>query len=142
MLRFPSPLRIPLFAVYLPVIRRDDLCALSEYIATEIKLGKKSIFFICNYRSPSQTPREFENYCKNFHLTLSNIDDASPLCSIVIGDFNARCRNWFAGDVNSNAGKELDSFTSKIGYSQLIDKPIIESPHFFSGGSSCIDLIF
>ena len=34
-----------------------------------------------------------------------------------------------AGDVNSNAAKELDS---------LIDKPT----HFFNGGFSCIDLIF
>ena len=78
---------------YLPNIRRDDLCALAECIVTEIKLGKKSIIFTCIYRSPSQTPDEFENYCQNFHLTLSNIDDTSPFCSIVIGDFNARCRS-------------------------------------------------
>ena len=30
---------------YLLLIRRDDLCTLSECIVTEIKLGKKSIFF-------------------------------------------------------------------------------------------------
>ena len=29
---------------YLPVIRRDDLCALSKCIVTKIKLGKESIF--------------------------------------------------------------------------------------------------
>ena len=66
------------------------------------------------------------------------MDDTSPFCSIVIGDFNARCRNWWAGDANSNAGKESESLTSTAGYTQLIDKPT----HFFSGGSSCIDLIF
>ena len=62
---------------YLPNIRRDDLCALAEctVIIECTKLGEKSIFFTCNYRSPSQTPDEFENYCQNFHLTLSNIDD-------------------------------------------------------------------
>ena len=60
---------------YLSVIRRDDLCALSECIVTEIKVEKKSIFFTCNYKSPSQAPDEFENYCQIFHLTLSNIDD-------------------------------------------------------------------
>ena len=103
-----------------------------------VKLGKKSIFFTCNYRSPAQTPDEFENYYQNFHLTLSNIDDTLPFCLIVIGDFNARCRNWWVGDVNSNTGKELDSLTSTAGYTQLIDKPT----HFISGGSSCIDLIF
>ena len=73
---------------YLPVIRRDDLCALSECIVNEIKLGEKFIFFTYNYRSPSQTPDEFENYCQNLRLTLPNIEDTSPFCSIVIGDFN------------------------------------------------------
>ena len=29
---------------YLPVLRRDDLCALSECIVTKIELGKESIF--------------------------------------------------------------------------------------------------
>ena len=102
-----------------------------------LKLEKKSIFFTCNYKSPSQAPDEFEKYCQIFHLTLSNKDDLSPVCSIVIGDFNVKCRNWWAWHVNSNAGKELDFLTSTAGYTQLIDKPI----HFFSGGSSYIDLI-
>ena len=123
---------------YLPVVRRDNLCALSECIVTEIKLGKNSMFSASNYRSPSKTTDEFENYCQNFHLTLSNIDDKSPFCSIVVGDFNARYINCWAGDLNSSAGKELDPLTSMAGYTQLTDKPT----HFFNGGSSCIDLIF
>ena len=53
---------------YLPAIKRDDLCALPECIVTDIKLGKKSIYFTCNYRSPSQTPGEFKNYCQKFPL--------------------------------------------------------------------------
>ena len=52
---------------YLPVIRRDDLCALTECIVTDIKWEKESIFFTCNYRSASQTPDEFEDYCQYFH---------------------------------------------------------------------------
>ena len=89
-----------IYKYYLPIIRRDDLCALSESAVTEIKLGKKTVFFTCNYRFPSQTPDEFENYCQNFHFTVSNIDDISPFCSIVFADFSSRCRNWWAGDVN------------------------------------------
>ena len=85
-------------------------------------MEKKSIFSTCNYRFPSQTPDEFENYCQNFHLTLSKIDDTSPFCSIVIGDFNSRGRNWWARDVNSNSGNELCSLTSTPGYIHLIDK--------------------
>ena len=78
---------------YLPATRRDDHCVLTACIVTEIRLGKNSIFFTCSYKSPSQTPDEFESYCQNVHLTLSNIDDTSPSCSIVIEDFNARCKN-------------------------------------------------
>ena len=93
---------------YLPVIICDDLCPLSECIVTEVKFGKKSIFFTCNYRSPSQTPDEVENNYQNFHFILSSIEDTS-----------------------------LASLTFAAGYTQLINK----LTQFFSGGSSCIDLI-
>ena len=71
-------------------------------------------------------------------MTLANIDDTSPFSSVLIGDFNARCTNWWAADIDSKAGKELDTLTSTVEYTQLINKPT----HFFSGGCSCIDLIF
>ena len=123
---------------YLPVIRCDDLCALTECIVAKVNSETKSLFFTCNYRSPSQTVDEFESYCQSLHLTLTNIDDTSPFSSALIGDLNARCTNWWAADIDSKAGEELDFLTSIAGYTQLIDKPT----HFFRGGCSCIDLIF
>ena len=123
---------------YLPVVRRDDLCALTECIVVEVNSGTKSLFFTCNYKSPSLTVDEFESYCQSRHLAVTNIDDTSLFSSVLIGDFNARCTNWWAADIDSKAGKELDSLTSTAGYTQLIDEPT----HFFSGGCSCIDLIF
>ena len=56
----------------------------------------------------------------------------------LLKNFNARCRSCWAGDVNSNAGKELDSLTFIAESIQLIDKPT----HFFSGGPFYIDLIY
>ena len=100
---------------YLPVIRRDDLRALTECIVVEVNLGTKSLFFTCNNRSPSQTVDEFERYCQSLHLTLTNIDDTSPFSSVLIGDFNARCTNWWAADIDSKAGKELDTLISTAG---------------------------
>ena len=123
---------------YLPVIRCDDLCALTESIVVEVNSGTKSLFFTCNYRSPSQTVDEFESYSQSLHLTLTNRDDTSPFSSVLIGDFNARCTNWWAANIDSKAGKELDSLTSTAGYTQLINKPT----HFFTGGYSWIDLVF
>ena len=69
---------------------------------------------LAHHRSPNQTPNEFENHCQAFHLTLSNIDDTLLFFLIVIGNINARCRNWWAGDVNSNVDKESDSLTSAV----------------------------
>ena len=107
-------------------------------IVLEVNLGTKSLFFTCNYRSPSQAVDEFESYCQSLHLTLKNIDDTSPISSVLTGNFNAICTNWLVADINSKAGKELDTLTLMAGYTQLIDKPT----HLFSGGCSCIDLIF
>ena len=69
---------------YPPVIRHDDLCT-EAVLVMRLYWGK-----ISNQRPPSQTPDEFENYCQNCYLTLSNTDDRSPFCSIVIENFNAR----------------------------------------------------
>ena len=82
---------------------------LAEFIVLEIKFRKNSIIFTCNYRSLSQAAAEFDNHCKYFHLTLSNINDTSRFCTIVTGDFIGRCSNYWAGDVSSNTGTELDS---------------------------------
>ena len=49
-------------------------------------------------------------------MTLTNIDDTSPICSVLIDDFNGRCANWWEADINSKAGKELDTLTSTAGY--------------------------
>ena len=81
--------------------------------------GKNLYFLLATIDPLSQTPNEFDNYCQNFHLTLSIIDDTP----IATGDCNVRCRDWWAEDLNSNAGKELESLTSRAGFTQLTDKP-------------------
>ena len=59
----------------------------SVYNATK---QNEKCFFTCIYHSPSQNQDEFKNFCTNFDILLSNINDEFPLCSIVTGDFNAR----------------------------------------------------
>ena len=51
---------------YLPVIRRHDLCALIECIVVKVNSGTKSLFFTCNYRSPSQTVNDLRATVKVF----------------------------------------------------------------------------
>ena len=72
------------FKEHLLILRRDDLCNLPECLVTEIRMGKKKCFFTYLYRSPSQSPNEFNTFCSNFNLFLSNINDLNPASSIVI----------------------------------------------------------
>ena len=104
---------------------------LQKVLLVRLNWGKNQYFSNCNYRSPSETPDQSENYFQNIDLILLGIDDTSSFFLRVIGDFNARCKNWWTGDENSNTGKELGSLTSTAGNTQLIDK----STYFFSDGS-------
>ena len=82
------------------------------------------MFFNLFYSSPSQSQDEFENFCTKFDVLLSQINDELPICSIVTGDFNARCSRWWRNDITNFAGKEIDFLTSSAGYTQIIGKPI------------------
>ena len=122
---------------HLPIIKRNDLCQLHECLVTEMRIGKKKCFLTCLYRSPNQISNEFEDFCKDLNLFLSNINDLNPACSIMTGDFNARSPEWWALDKENNEGREISFLTSSGGYSQLIDQPT----HITKEASSCIDLI-
>ena len=95
-------------------------------------------FFTYFYRSPSQSHDELENVCSELNLLPTNINNSQPACSILIGDFNAKCSKWCSSDKNNIAGLEIDNITTTAGYSRLINKAI----HFINGTSSCVDLIF
>ena len=75
------------------------------------------------YCSPSQIYDEFDDFSTKFDLPLSNINHEFPLCSIVMGDFNACCLRWWQNDITNSAGQEIDSLTLSAGYKQIIDKP-------------------
>ena len=80
------------------------------------------MLFSCLYRSSSQGQEEFESFCTKFDLFLSNINDLSPACSIINGDFNASSTKWWKLDKKSLEGHERN-ITHVAGYSQLINQP-------------------
>ena len=96
------------------------------------------MLFTCFYRSPSQSHDELENFCSELNLLLTNINNNQPTCSILIGDFNAKCSKWCSSDENNIAGLEADNIATMVGYCQLINKPT----HFINGTTSCTDPIF
>ena len=75
------------FKQSLPLIRRDDLSTMQETIVTEISL--------------SQSHDELENFCSELNLLLTNINNNQPACSVLIGDFNAKCSKWCNGGLQS-----------------------------------------
>ena len=69
---------------------------------------------------------------------MSNINDLSPDCSIITGDFNARSTKWWKLDKENLEGREINIITRAAVYSQLIN----QSKHLTKYFLSCIDLIF
>ena len=81
---------------HLPIIKRDGLCQLHEYLVIELRIGKKKNLFTCLYRFPSQISDEFEDFCIDLKLFLLNINDLNPECSVITGDFNTRSPQCWA----------------------------------------------
>ena len=81
---------------HLPIIKRDGLCQLHEYLVIELRIGKKKNLFTCLYRFPSQISDEFEDFCIDLKLFLLNINDLNPECSVITGDVNTRSPQCWA----------------------------------------------
>ena len=127
------------YKVHLPLKIRNDISPLDECLVVEIKANKQKCFVSCLYRSPSQTNVELNSFCDGLETTFSNLNMESPFCSIVLGDFNAKCNKWYVGDQNDHCGVMLDAVSSSSGFSQLINEPTNLEPN---KRATCIDLIF
>ena len=123
---------------FLPLIKKNDITDLKECLVTEITVDHEKCFFTCLYRSPSQNDDQFSDFCKDFSILCNNINYHRLLCSVIVGNFNARCSKWYPLDKNNAAGETLRTYATTAGYSQLINKPT----HCVNGSSSSIDLIF
>ena len=124
---------------HLPLKVRNDISSLSECIVVELKSKKYKCFITCLYRSPSQSDHEFNIFINDLEIALSKLNLESPLISVVLGDFNAKCNKWLSTDINNVSGVELDKLFSLSGFTQLINEPTNFEPN---KRKTCIDLIF
>ena len=92
---------------HLPIIKRDKLWTLKECLVMEIIVGKKKLFFSYLHRSPSKTKEEFEEFCTDLNLLLSNVNDLNIPLSVITGDFNARSSKWWSVDKENAEGWNL-----------------------------------
>ena len=111
---------------------------LQECINFEVCIGNKICRFIHLYRTPSQSQDEFHDFLRNLEMNLDDSFNSNPFLTTVIGDFNAKSKNWSEGDRSTIEGSKIEFLTSQFGLSQIIKEPT----HILENSSSCIDLIF
>ena len=109
-----------------------------EFINFEIKIADKICNFISLYRSPSQSKDEFKSFTDKLELNIDSIVHRNPYLIVVLGDFNAQTKGWYALGKTTYEGTRIDGITYQFELEQLIH----ESTHIFGERSSCIDLIF
>ena len=96
---------------HIPLVRRGDLCTLSNCLVTEIRLENENCFLTCLYQSPSQTQHDFEKFCTNLDTLMDHINNELSICSVITGDLNDRCSRWCNKDVTNSVGHKIDTLT-------------------------------
>ena len=127
------------FKESLPIKRRGDLEILNETICAEISINRKKIIYIVSYRSPSQTPSEFQSYMQKLQSTYIKANSENPSVIILTGDFNARSPLLWADERSQTPeGKDLADFCTFNCLEQLVKEPT-HIPNDTT--QTCIDLI-
>ena len=124
---------------HLGLEKRLELTTLQECLVVEIKTGSGRFFLCVCYRSPSQTPGEFDDFSSKWEETIINVNNCSPNSAIFLGDFNVKNSDWWNGDTTDAGGREIQNLATQHGLDQLIDGPTHIPPN---ASPSCIDLIF
>ena len=115
-----------------------NISYLTECITFELSIGNQVCRFIHLYRSPSQTPEEFQTFTLNLKLSLDALLCGNPFLTVMIGDFNAKSKERCSIDITSFEGSKLDFLTSQFGLLQIIKEPT----YILDNSRSCIHLIF
>ena len=111
---------------------------LEECISFDLIISNKLCCFVALYRSPSQSQDDFATFSDNFEMTLDLASKKNPYLLVVLGDFNAKLRQWYDEDSSTSEGILIENITSQFGLHQIINEPT----HILENSSSCIDLIF
>ena len=90
---------------FLP-LRLLSIQYLQECINFKLNIGVKICNFISLYRSPSQTQDEFEKFIDNLKLNLDILCQNNPFLIVLIGDLNAKSKNWYCHDKSSREGMQ------------------------------------
>ena len=93
---------------------------LSECIKFEITIGNKICNFITLCRSPSQNQNGLLAFKDNLEMNLETLAQRNPFLTVVIGDLNAKSKNWCSQDSTNFGGVTIENLTFQFGLSQII----------------------
>ena len=77
-----------------------DICHLTYHLLVT-KTSVEKCFLTCLYKAPNQNGYELETFCSDSNFLLNNIKKLQLLCSIPVGDFNAKLSKWCTADKNN-----------------------------------------
>ena len=86
---------------------------------------------------PKVNSSEFHYFLSRSEQVLINIENFIPDFTVLLADYIACSRSWWASDTNTPDGMQLDALTLPYGLQQLVKEPTDKLP----SSSSCIDLI-
>ena len=116
-----------------------NITNLSECLICEIVYNNKKCFIISLYRSPSQTPYEFDSFIYKLDGIINQVSNpVNPNMVMLLGDFNAKLSTWKHDDPDTEEGVEIAALTSSYGLTQMIS----EATHILANSATCIDLLF
>ena len=87
----------------------NDKYLLQECLLCEVMIDNIRGCIALIYRSPSQNSLEFQHFLSGFEQLLINIEGFKPNFTVLLGDYNARSRSWWASDTNTSEGMQLDA---------------------------------
>ena len=71
-------------------------------------------------------------------MNLDVLSTNNHFLTVMIGNFNAKSRNWYLNEKTSFEGSQFEFLASQFAMSQVIKKPT----HILDNSKSCTDLIF
>lgn len=57
----------------------------------------------------SQNHQQLDSFFSDFNNLLNKITNSEPVCSVIAGDFTAKCLKWYSREKINTAGFEIDA---------------------------------
>ncbi len=110
-----------------------------ETICLEVHLPRrKKLLLVTAYRPP-KSDQNVSDFISSFETALDSLQRTAKTIFCLVGDFNAKSRSWWSGQMTNEAGEQLAVLAKAHGLVQLVNGPTraAGSPH-----AAQLDLMF